>query len=382
MQFSQPLPLSLYVHYPWCIQKCPYCDFNSHTLKQELDEAAYIDAMLKQLEQTLPQIWGRPIQSIFFGGGTPSLFSEEGINHFLSQARALLGFNPQIEITLEANPGTVDFEKFAMFRKAGINRLSMGIQSFDDEKLKVLGRIHSAAEAKLAIQAAKDSGFDNFNLDLMFALPQQTLEEAMVDVEQALQFAPPHLSHYQLTLEPNTPFFKQPPPLPDDDSAWEMQEACQKIIANAGYQHYEVSAYAQSGKLCQHNLNYWQFGDYLGLGAGAHGKITMAPEGRVLRTQMPASPGGYVQGVQSGQFGRTTEVDDKEILFEFMLNALRLQEGFELDLFAQRTGLSTELLSPYLKKLQQQQWIQLEDGHLSLTKRGQVYLNNVVSAFL
>ncbi|BBP46987.1 YggW family oxidoreductase [Thiosulfatimonas sediminis] len=382
MQFSQPLPLSLYVHYPWCIQKCPYCDFNSHTLKHTVDEAAYVDAMLKQLEQTLPQIWGRPIKSIFFGGGTPSLFSEQGITHFLSQARALLGFNPQIEITLEANPGTVDFEKFAMFRKVGINRLSMGIQSFDDEKLKALGRIHSAAEAKLAIQAAQDAGFDNFNLDLMFALPQQTLAQAIADVEQALAFYPSHISHYQLTLEPNTPFFKQPPPLPNDDAAWEMQEACQKILVQAGYQHYEVSAFAQAGKQSQHNLNYWKFGDYLGLGAGAHGKITIAPQGQVLRTQMPASPGGYVQGVQAGQFGRTTEVDEQEIVFEFMLNALRLQDGFDLRLFTQRTGLERSRIAPYLEKLQAQQWIVLDNEHLSLTPRGKVYLNNVVSAFL
>ncbi|MBO1923334.1 radical SAM family heme chaperone HemW [Thiomicrorhabdus sp. 6S3-12] len=382
MNFTQPLPLSLYVHYPWCIEKCPYCDFNSHTLKQEIDEAQYVQSLLRQLEQTLPMIWGRPIRSIFFGGGTPSLFSEAGINEFMSQARALLGFSPQIEITLEANPGTVDYRKFAMFRQAGINRLSMGIQSFADDKLKALGRIHSSQEAKKAIQAAKDAGFDNFNLDLMFALPQQSLQQAIEDVRQALDFEPPHLSHYQLTLEPNTPFYKQPPPLPDDDLAWEMQQACQEVIAEAGYQHYEVSAYAKPGHQCRHNLNYWRFGDYIGLGAGAHGKITMAPEGRVLRTQMPASPGGYVETMKQPNPGRTTEVDEGELLFEFMLNALRLQDGFDLSLFTQHTGLELSVLQPHLQTMQQHNWAQIQDNKLILTKSGKTYLNNVVSLFL
>lgn len=382
MNFTQPIPLSLYVHYPWCVQKCPYCDFNSHTLKQSVDEAAYIEAMLRQLEQTLPLIWGRPIRSIFFGGGTPSLISEAGLNRFLSQARALLGFGPEIEITLEANPGTVDFEKFAMFREAGVNRLSMGIQSFDDVKLKALGRIHSSAEAKKAIEAAHHAGFDNFNLDLMFALPEQTLEEAIADVETAIAFAPPHLSHYQLTLEPNTPFYKQPPVLPDEDLAWEMQLACQSRLREAGYGHYEVSAYAKRGHECRHNLNYWQFGDYIGLGAGAHGKITVPPEGKIWRTQMPASPGGYVETMKAPQPGRMTLVTDEDALFEFMLNALRLQNGFELDLFALRTGLPLNTLDAALQTLQHNAWATVEEGRLQLTLRGQQYLNDVVALFL
>ena len=380
--FTQVLPLSLYIHYPWCVQKCPYCDFNSHTLKEKNTEAAYLDAVITQLEQTLPLIWGRPIQTIFFGGGTPSLISQAGLEDLMSRLRALLNFAPNIEITLEANPGTVDYEKFAGFFAAGVNRLSMGIQSFDDEKLKALGRIHSAAEAKKAIQAAKVAGFSNFNLDLMFALPNQTLEQALADVEQALAFEPPHLSHYQLTLEPNTPFFKQPPPLPDDDLAWEMQDACQQVIAQAGYQHYEVSAYAKAGHQCGHNLNYWQFGDYLGLGAGAHGKITIAPEGRVLRTQMPASPGGFVELMQSGKQGRQTQVEPLELSFEFMLNALRLQNGFDLNLYTQRTGLPLESIQARLDDLVEQQLITIENTDLRLTRRGQVYLNDVVSAFL
>lgn len=383
VNFTQPLPLSLYVHYPWCVQKCPYCDFNSHTLKKDIDETAYINALITQLERVLPQVWGRPIKSIFFGGGTPSLISEEGLNRFLSQARALLGFSPNIEITLEANPGTVDFEKFAGFYEAGINRLSMGIQSFDDEKLKALGRIHSADEAHKAIEAAKYAGFNNFNLDLMFALPNQTLEQAMADVQQAISYQPPHLSHYQLTLEPNTPFYKNPPVLPNDDQAWEFQQACQQIIANAGYEHYEVSGYAQKGKQCQHNLNYWQFGDYIGLGAGAHGKITMAPEGRIFRTQMPASPGGYVEAIKQTQAGRIHDVSKEDAIFEFMLNALRLQQGFDLDLFALRTGLSQTEITPILDELIKQSLITVsEQNWLLLTGKGQQYLNDVVSAFL
>jgi putative oxygen-independent coproporphyrinogen III oxidase len=383
VNFTQPLPLSLYVHYPWCVQKCPYCDFNSHTLKTEINETAYIDALITQLERILPQVWGRPIKSIFFGGGTPSLISEEGLNRFLSQARALLGFSPEIEITLEANPGTVDFEKFAGFYQAGVNRLSMGIQSFDDEKLKALGRIHSADEAHKAIEAAKSAGFKNFNLDLMFALPNQSLEQAISDVEQALSYQPPHLSHYQLTLEPNTPFYKNPPVLPNDDLAWEFQQACQDKIAQAGYEHYEVSAYAQKGRVCLHNVNYWQFGDYIGLGAGAHGKITMAPEGRIFRTQMPASPGGYVEAMKQQNAGRTHWLEEGDAIFEFMLNALRLQQGFDLQLFSLRTGLPTSVIEKTLLDLQEQGFITLnEEQCLKLTAKGQQYLNDVVGAFL
>ncbi|VAW49953.1 Radical SAM family enzyme, similar to coproporphyrinogen III oxidase, oxygen-independent, clustered with nucleoside-triphosphatase RdgB [hydrothermal vent metagenome] len=383
MNFTQPIPLTLYVHYPWCVQKCPYCDFNSHHLKPEVDEAAYIDALLKQLELTLPLIWGRPIHAIFFGGGTPSLISEEGLNRFMSHARALLGFMPDIEVTLEANPGTVDFEKFAGFYQAGINRLSMGIQSFDDEKLKALGRIHSADEACLAIEAAKQAGFEDVNLDLMFALPNQTIEQAIADVEQALYFSPPHLSHYQLTLEPNTPFYKNPPVLPEEDSAWEMQLACQARIKAENYMHYEVSGFAQKNHQCQHNLNYWQFGDYIGLGAGAHGKITVPPEGKIWRTQMPASPGGYVAEMKRPQPGRNVLVTEKEACFEFMLNALRLQDGFDLSLFELRTGLPLSEIEGGVKIMQQKGWATVSSHQrLQLTTQGHHYLNDVVSLFL
>ncbi len=383
MIFTQPIPLSLYVHYPWCVQKCPYCDFNSHTLKAESDETAYIDALIKQLEQTLPLIWGRPIHSIFFGGGTPSLISEAGLNRFMSQARALLGFGPEIEITLEANPGTVDFEKFAGFYAAGINRLSMGVQSFEDEKLKALGRIHSADEAFKAIEAARNAGFENFNLDLMFALPNQTIEQAISDIDQAIAFNPPHLSHYELTLEPNTPFYKNPPVLPEDDLAWEMQLACQAHIASAGYEHYEVSGYAQKNRQCRHNLNYWQYGDYIGLGAGAHGKITSPPDGEIWRTQMPASPGGYVKEMNRSNPGRTTLVSAEDACFEFMLNTLRLQEGFELSLFTLRTGLPLSMIKPQLKQMVEKGWATISIAEkLTLTTLGKHYLNDVVSLFL
>lgn len=385
MIFKQPLPLSLYIHYPWCVQKCPYCDFNSHTLGQD-QEQRYLQALIKQLELALPSIWGRPIESIFFGGGTPSLLSEQGLDWLLSQLRARLGFSPQIEITLEANPGTVDFNKFAGFYQAGINRLSIGIQSFSDQKLAALGRIHSGNEAQQAILAAKQAGFNNFNLDLMFALPNQTLDQALTDLETALSFEPTHLSHYQLTLEPNTPFYKNPPRLPDDDLAWDIQLACQARLAEEGYQHYEVSAYAQPNFRAQHNLNYWQFGDYLGLGAGAHGKITQAPLGQIWRTQMPASPGRYMEMVEAATdeqgLGRMTKVDSDEAMFEFMLNLLRLTEGFSIDLFAQRTGLDWNQVADQVGGLQQKKWLTLTENNLKLTPLGQTFLNEVLHVFL
>lgn len=381
MNFTQPLPLSLYIHYPWCIQKCPYCDFNSHQLGED-QEKTYLSAMLRQLEQTLPMVWGRPIQSIFFGGGTPSLISEAGLGDFMSHLRALLGFSPEIEITLEANPGTVDFAKFAGFREAGINRLSLGIQSFADDKLAALGRIHSGDEAFRAVEAAREVGFNNINLDLMFALPKQSLQQAQQDVKTAIELAPTHISHYQLTLEPNTPFYKNPPVLPDDDLAWDMQRSCQALLVEGGYQHYEVSAYAKNERFSHHNLNYWQFGDYIGLGAGAHGKITDPPNGRVMRTQMPASPAGYTQMIKSGKLGKTTEVSEAEIEFEFMLNALRLQQGFDLNLYELRTGLPLSTINSKLEQLNQQGWIEMSGNQLLLTTQGRTFLNDVIMAFL
>ncbi len=394
MLFTQPLPLSLYIHYPWCVQKCPYCDFNSHQAKNDLvsQEQLYLQALVKQLELTLPMIWGRPISSIFFGGGTPSLMSVEGFDWLMSQLRALLGFSPDIEVTLEANPGTVDVAKFAGFRQAGVNRLSLGVQSFNDTHLKALGRIHDSQQAWLAIEAAKSVGFSNFNLDLMFALPAQTLEQAMADVEQAIQLAPTHLSHYQLTLEPNTPFYRQPPVLPDEDLAWEMQLACQARLKQAGYQHYEVSAFSQPGRECVHNLNYWQFGDYLGLGAGAHGKLTLPQTAEIWRSQMPASPGAYLEMMQRvpqselnippRAMGRWSTVDNQDAIFEFMLNALRLQQGFDLSLLSERTGLDVQIIESKLAQIELENWGQLSNNRLQLTEKGQNYLNTVIELFL
>jgi oxygen-independent coproporphyrinogen-3 oxidase len=381
MQFSQAIPLSLYVHYPWCIEKCPYCDFNSHTLKND-QEKIYLNALIKQLEQILPSIWGRSIQSIFFGGGTPSLISEEGLHNFLSQARSLLNFQPQIEITLEANPGTVDFNKFKGFREAGVNRLSIGIQSFNDEKLKSLGRIHSADDAYIATEKAKEAGFENFNLDLMFALPNQSLEQSLFDVKTAIKLAPPHLSHYQLTLEPNTAFYKNPPTLPKDDLAWEMQLICQQELSNAGYHQYEVSAYSKTQFQCLHNLNYWQFGDYIGLGAGAHAKITEPPAGKIYRTQMPASPSGYIEVIAKNKFGKIEQVTENEIVFEFMLNALRLTDGFELSLFEWRTGLKITVITKKLDYIQAKNWAYICKQRLVLTQQGKAFLNNVLQVFI
>lgn len=397
MRFTQPLPLSLYIHYPWCVQKCPYCDFNSHDLKPGVDlvsqEQAYLQALVKQLESILPMIWGRPIQSIFFGGGTPSLMSVEGLDWLMSQLRALLGFGSDIEITLEANPGTVDEAKFVGFRQAGINRLSIGIQSFNADHLKALGRIHNDHQAWSAIEAAKLAGFDNFNLDLMFALPGQTLEQASQDVAQALSAQPNHISHYQLTLEPNTPFYRQPPVLPDEDLAWDMQLACQQQLKQAGYEHYEVSAYAKPGQQSRHNLNYWTFGDYIGLGAGAHGKLTLPQTAEIWRSQMPASPGAFVHLLDkpadlttrpggSPSYGRWHTVTENEVTFEFMLNALRLQHGFDLDLFNARTGLDLDLIKPKLAQMVEENWIIRTENQLELTPQGQKYLNSLIELFL
>lgn len=391
LHFQHPIPLSLYVHYPWCVQKCPYCDFNSHEAKTDLaaQERVYLEALVRQLENILPMIWGRPIESVFFGGGTPSLISVAGLDWLMSQFRALLGLSPQVEVTLEANPGTVEAAKFVGFHQAGINRLSLGIQSFHSPHLAALGRIHDADQAWSAIELARQAGFERLNLDLMFALPQQTLAQALADVERAIEAQPTHISHYQLTLEPNTPFYRQPPILPDEDLAWDMQLACQARLAEAGYQHYEVSAFAREGFRCQHNLNYWQFGDYVGLGAGAHGKLTLPQYGEVWRSQQPASPGAYLQqfnrpsaGHQGRDYGRWLRVESSELVFEFMLNALRLEDGFDLALFQYHTGLALSNIAPKLVELQAQKWAKILHNRLELTPLGKQYLNSAIALFL
>lgn len=376
------IPLALYIHLPWCIRKCPYCDFNSHQAASHLPEKQYIQALLNDLSQELPSIWGRRLESIFIGGGTPSLFSADSIDELLAGIRALLPFRPNIEITLEANPGTFEQEKFKGFREAGVNRLSVGIQSFNPKHLQALGRVHNQAEALKAAELARYAGFDNFNLDLMFGLPQQSLEEALADLQQALDLQPTHLSWYQLTLEPNTLFYKHPPVLPDDDLLVDMQEAGQALLQQAGFEQYEVSAYAPTDRSCRHNLNYWQFGDYLGIGAGAHGKIT-DPFGQVTRHQKYRQPAQYLQQVALGQARSETQIlKPEDLKFEFMLNALRLKAGFSLDLFAERTGLNPATLQAPLTFAEQQGWLSLQDRQVQTTELGWQFLNSVIRLFL
>lgn len=376
------IPLALYIHIPWCIRKCPYCDFNSHHAPSNLPEKQYVQALLNDLSQELPYIWGRRLESIFIGGGTPSLFSAESMDELISGIRALLPFRPNIEITLEANPGTFEQEKFKGFREAGINRLSVGIQSFNPQHLQALGRVHNQAEALKAAEVARYAGFDNFNLDLMFGLPQQSLEQALADLQQAIDLQPTHLSWYQLTLEPNTLFYKHPPGLPDDDLLVDMQYAGQALLQQAGYTQYEVSAYAQAGRECRHNLNYWQFGDYLGIGAGAHGKIT-DPFKQVIRHQKYRQPTQYLQQTELGQARSETQVlTAADLKFEFMLNALRLKSGFDLELFAERTSLSIETLQAPLDLAAQKGWLTIDQTHIQTTELGWQFLNTVIQLFL
>ncbi len=379
--FTSLPPLSLYVHLPWCVRKCPYCDFNSHEARAAIPEQEYVEALLRDLEQDLPRLWGRTIQSIFIGGGTPSLFSPEAIDRLLSSLRARLLLSQEAEITLEANPGTVELERFKGFRQAGINRLSIGIQSFDAQKLKALGRIHGSEEAERAATAAREAGFENFNLDLMFGLPQQTIEQAMADVQRAIQFKPTHLSVYQLTLEPNTLFHAQPPKLPDDDVTWEMQCQLQTELAAAGYRQYEVSAYAQPGYECRHNLNYWQFGDYLGIGAGAHGKIT--ERNGVTRLWKIKQPKEYLRhaGRPEG-IGGIQKLTRQDIVAEFMMNALRLVDGFPTPLFQERTSLTLNCCEKNLSLAEDQGLIEWNTRLIAPTIHGRRYLNNLMELFI
>lgn len=376
------IPLALYIHIPWCIRKCPYCDFNSHNAPSNLPEKQYVQALLNDLAQELPFIWGRRLESIFIGGGTPSLFSAESMDELLAGIRALLPFRPNLEVTLEANPGTFEQEKFKGFREAGINRLSVGIQSFNPKHLHALGRVHNQAEALKAAEVARYAGFDNFNLDLMFGLPQQTLEHALADLQQAIDLRPTHLSWYQLTLEPNTLFYKNPPTLPDDDLLVDMQDAGQALLQQTGYAQYEVSAYAQLDQQCRHNLNYWQFGDYLGIGAGAHGKIT-DPFGQVTRQQKYRQPTQYLQQVEQGQARSDTQtLTPEDLKFEFMLNALRLKSGFDLELFTERTALGIETIQAPLQLAEQKGWLTLNQNYVMTTELGWQFLNTVIQLFL
>jgi putative oxygen-independent coproporphyrinogen III oxidase len=382
-QFSQLPSLGLYIHFPWCVRKCPYCDFNSHEVREELAESAYIDALIVDLEQELPRIWGRSISSIFMGGGTPSLFSANSIDRLLSDLRARLTLAPNVEITLEANPGTVERERFAEFRAAGINRLSLGIQSFQDPQLQLLGRIHDSKDAIKAVETAHAVGFDNFNLDLMFALPAQTRQTAQADLQTALSLAPSHLSYYQLTIEPNTLFHSQPPELPDDDLAWAMQSEAQVGLAEAGYTHYEVSAYAQPGRECRHNRNYWQFGDYLGIGAGAHEKITDMAQQSITRSWKVKHPDLYLKTAATEQrIAGSNQLKQEDIILEFMLNALRLTRGFTTELFQQNTGLPLSSVTTTLQQAVEKGWLYWQKDRIYPSEEGQRFHNDLVALFL
>ncbi|PUA19200.1 radical SAM family heme chaperone HemW [Glaciimonas sp. PCH181] len=373
-------PLSLYVHFPWCVKKCPYCDFNSHEAKGGFPEEEYLDALRADLENALPLIWGRKVYSIFIGGGTPSLMSAAGLDRLMSDIRALLPLDGAAEITMEANPGTFEVEKFKSYRASGINRLSIGIQSFNGQHLKALGRIHDDGEARRAVEIAQNT-FDNFNLDLMYALPGQTLEEARQDAARAISFAPPHLSMYHLTLEPNTYFARFPPQIPDDDASAEMQDMIAALTTEAGYGHYEVSAYAQPGRQARHNLNYWQFGDYLGIGAGAHSKISFPH--RVIRQMRYKQPKAYLEQTRLGNVVQEeTEIERGELGFEFMLNALRLNGGFEVNLFAERTGMSLNMIEKALNDAEAKGLLYRDHKLIKPTALGERFLNDLQQMFL
>ena len=379
--FSHLPPLSLYVHIPWCIRKCPYCDFNSHEAKNTLPEDLYVDALLQELDSHLPLVQQRALTSIFFGGGTPSLFSAASIERILTGVAKRLTLSQQIEITLEANPGTVDQARFRDFHQAGINRLSLGIQSLQDEKLKSLGRIHNSDHAKRAITLALESGFTNFNLDLMYGLPQQSIEDALQDIDAALAFHPPHFSWYQLTIEPNTLFYRHTPALPADDLIWNMQMQGQQRLRAAGLQQYEVSAYAAKQQHCQHNLNYWEFGDYLGIGAGAHSKMTLREKNCVIRFSQVKNPRDYLDAAKRNS-PCVHEVSEQDLIFEFMLNALRLTDGVSTTLFSERTGLPPSTLTRLLDQAQKRGLLMNDSERLCPTELGKKFLNDLVGVFL
>jgi len=373
-------PLSLYIHIPWCVRKCPYCDFNSHTVKDELPEQRYIDALLRDMRDELSAVQGRSIDTIFIGGGTPSLFTPQGIEQILSGIAALTPLSSGAEITMEANPGTFEQERFAGFKAAGINRLSIGIQSFNTEHLQTLGRIHNEKDALHAIQKAQQIGFDNINLDLMHGLPQQTPQQALNDLQQAIDLEPQHISWYQLTIEPNTEFHSKPPTLPEDEALWAIQEQGQALLAQHGYQQYEISAYAQPGRQAQHNLNYWRFGDYIGIGAGAHGKVSWPTDNRINRRWKQRQPKAYMDALSplSGE----QNITEDERPFEFMMNALRLSNGVSSDLFAERTGLELQQITPLLQRAIEKDLLIDNPALIAPTEQGKLFLNDLLEMFL
>jgi len=373
-------PLSLYVHFPWCMKKCPYCDFHSLEVQNAFPEDEYLAALRADLESALPQIWGRKVDTVFIGGGTPSLLSAKGLDQMLSCIRALLPLRPDAEITMEANPGAIEADKFKAFRDSGVNRLSIGVQSFNDDHLLALGRIHCGDDARRAIELAQRH-FDNFNTDLMYALPGQSIAQARQDIETALGFAPPHMSVYQLTMEPNTYFAKNPPELPDEDTIAEMQEMVEETTAASGYKHYEVSAYAQPGRQARHNLNYWHFGDYLGIGSGAHSKISF--EDRIIRQARYRQPAAYIRQAQAGApVQEENEVGRDDLVFEFMLNALRLTDGFETRLFTDRTGLPLSAIGSTLEEAEKKGLLKRDHLNIRPTELGRRFLIDLQQMFL
>ncbi len=376
-------PLSLYVHLPWCVRKCPYCDFNSHAVKSEIPANDYVNALLHDLEQDLPLVWGRPVHSIFFGGGTPSLFTADQIEKMLSGFRSMLQINPAAEITLEANPGTTEYDSFSAYRDAGINRVSLGVQSFSDDSLDALGRIHGREEVETAIQSIRASGPDNFNLDLMFALPGQSLNGAIEDIHSAIACSPSHVSHYQLTIEPNTAFHAEPPPLPGEDLAWEMQRNCGELLSAAGYRQYEISAWSKPGSECRHNVNYWRYGDYVGIGAGAHGKITLLSEESIRRRVRLRHPTAWMQGVNAGEsLAEDRLLEPEERVFEFFLNQLRFREGVRKSQFSARTGVDWNRVSARVEEAVGNGLLLDDDGLLKPTELGWRFNNEIQAIFL
>jgi len=383
--FTELPPLALYIHIPWCIKKCPYCDFNSHEQKDTLPEDDYIDALLNDLGAEMPRVWGRTITSVFIGGGTPSLFSSDALDKLLSGIRALTALSPIIEVTLEANPGTFEQAKFTDFRQLGINRLSIGVQSFNDRHLKKLGRVHAGDEAKRAVEIAHTAGFDNFNVDLMFGLPEQSESEAISDVQTAVSLEPTHISYYELTLEPNTLFAKHPPELPHDDQRWRMHNDGISVLAEHDYERYEISAFAKPGRRSAHNVNYWLFGDYLGIGAGAHSKVTFADTGDIVRRWKHKHPARYMQGSQAavdGFIGGESVVAETDSALEFMMNALRLRDGFAIPVFEQHTGLSLNHWQSEIDAALDKGLLEQSGFTLKATSLGFNFLNDLLALFM
>lgn len=379
--FSVSPPLSLYIHLPWCVRKCPYCDFNSYSATGAIPESAYVDALLRDLDNESVQLGKRSVKTVFMGGGTPSLFSPEALNRVLTKIRTALSLSSEVEITLEANPGAIDQGKFKEFNAIGINRLSIGVQSFNNESLREIGRIHDGTDGLRAVELARKSGFNNLNIDLMYGLPGQTKEMCVADLRTAVRLAPSHISYYHLTLEPRTLFYSRPPALPHEGVVCDMEDIGRKIFLNHGYTQYEVSAYAQSGMRSRHNLNYWEFGDYLGIGAGAHGKLTQIATHLIHRSSKSRQPKRYMESASHGAQQRQV-LTPEDTVFEFMLNALRLHEGFSLSLFRERTGISVDEISSHLESAVEQELLKIDESHLSTTHLGRRFLNDLIMLFI